>query len=38
MIYKNCLECPAHEVQSDPDPHDWFCDDDVKLFCKHSKK
>lgn len=23
---------------SDPDPYDWFCDDDVKLFCEKLKR
>lgn len=35
---KNCLDCPHHEVQNDPDPLDWFCDDDIKVFCKKKKK
>jgi len=30
----NCTECPEHKVLSDPDPYDWFCDDDVKVVCK----
>lgn len=34
----NCTECPHHEIQSDPDPEDWFCDDDVKVYCKVAKK
>lgn len=38
MSYSNCTKCPAHVVQSDPDPHDWFCDDDVKVVCKHTGK
>lgn len=29
----NCTECTAHEVLPDPDPNDWFCDDDVKVVC-----
>lgn len=32
----NCMDCPHHEVLSDPDPHDWFCDDDVKVKCLRS--
>lgn len=23
---------------SDPEPYDWFCDDDVKLFCEKLKR
>lgn len=37
MSYTNCTKCPAHEVVSDPDPNDWFCDD-VKVRCKHTGK
>jgi len=29
----NCLDCPYHKVLPDPDPDDWFCDDDVKVVC-----
>lgn len=29
----NCMECSAHRVISDPDPHDWFCDDDKAVVC-----
>lgn len=35
-MYSNCTECPAHSIQHDPDPNDWFCDDDVKVVCKHT--
>ena len=35
--YLNCVNCPDHEVQSDPDPNDWFCDDDIKVVCRASK-
>lgn len=31
---KNCIQCPDHKVVSDPDPHDWFCDDDVAVVCQ----
>jgi hypothetical protein len=31
---KNCLDCPHHEIIPDPDPHDWFCDDDIAIICK----
>ncbi len=30
----NCVDCPNHEVLPDPDPDDWFCDDDVKVVCR----
>jgi hypothetical protein len=30
---KNCLDCPHHQVLPDPDPNDWFCDDDEKVVC-----
>ena len=29
----NCMDCPNHRVARDPDPHDWFCDDDEKVLC-----
>lgn len=34
----NCIDCPFHEVQRDPDPDDWFNDDDVKVVCKKTKR
>jgi len=34
----NCVDCSEHQVLSDPDPYDWFCDDDVKVICKVNKK
>lgn len=30
----NCTECQNHEIINDPDPHDWFCDDDLAVICK----
>ena len=30
---ENCYECQFRTVESDPDPDDWFCDDDVKVVC-----
>lgn len=30
---ENCLDCAFHKVQRDPDPYDWFCDDDEKTIC-----
>lgn len=29
----NCMDCPHHQVYPDPDPDDWFCDDDEKVVC-----
>lgn len=32
----NCIDCPHHRVMPDPDPTDWFNDDDIKVVCsKH---
>jgi hypothetical protein len=28
-----CIDCPHHKVIGDPDPHDWFCDDDQAIVC-----
>jgi hypothetical protein len=30
---ENCIQCGNHRVIPDPDPHDWFCDDDVAVVC-----
>jgi len=30
---KNCIDCPFHKVIADPDPTDWFNDDDVAVVC-----
>lgn len=32
--YENCIDCPHHVVLPDPDPSDWFNDDDVKVQCR----
>lgn len=37
-VIKNCTDCPFHQVMPDPDPNDWFCDDDVKVLCKKSNR
>ena len=29
----SCLACAFHRVISDPDPYDWFCDDDEAIVC-----
>lgn len=34
----NCMECQYHEVRPDPDPDDWFNDDDVKVVCMKANK
>lgn len=28
-----CIDCKFHKVIADPDPTDWFCDDDVAIVC-----
>lgn len=33
----NCMDCPYHAVLRDPDPYDWFCDDDEKVVCRKTK-
>lgn len=33
---ENCMDCPNHQVQCDPDPNDWF--DDEKVVCKVAAK
>ena len=30
----HCTSCEHHQVRPDPDPDDWFCDDDVKVVCR----
>ena len=32
----NCIDCPHHKVIADPDPEDWFNDDDVAVECQKS--
>jgi len=34
MSVENCIDCENHEIISDKDPDDWFCDDDVAVVCK----
>jgi hypothetical protein len=34
MKTPNCIDCKNHAIIDDPDPHDWFCDDDVAVVCK----
>lgn len=33
----NCMDCPHHVVVPDPDPNDWFCDDDEAVLCRLTK-
>lgn len=35
---ESCMDCPNHRVISDPDPYDWFCDDDVAVVCTKKEK
>lgn len=30
---KSCMGCEHHKVINDPDPTDWFCDDDKAVVC-----
>jgi|TARA_Y100000310_G_C20598448_1_gene771731 hypothetical protein len=30
---KSCMDCNHHKIIYDPDPEDWFCDDDVAVVC-----
>jgi hypothetical protein len=38
LTITNCIDCPFHKVLADPDPNDWFCDDDVKVVCTKTKR
>ena len=40
VVFKieNCMDCPNHIVEADPDPNDWFCSDDEKVICKKVDK
>ena len=33
----SCLDCPHHKVIADPDPDDWFNDDDCATVCTKMK-
>jgi hypothetical protein len=33
LAITSCTKCPFHKILPDPDPDDWFCDDDVKVMC-----
>lgn len=32
---EHCVQCPFHLIIPDPDPDDWFEDDDEALVCTH---
>ena len=32
---EHCVQCPFHLIVPDPDPDDWFEDDDETLICTH---
>ena len=34
---KYCIQCPFHKRVPDPDPDDWFNDDDETLLCTHPR-
>ena len=34
----NCLDCANHRLVPDPDPDDWFCDDDVAVVCAMTRR
>lgn len=36
-LYNNCMDCPNHKVEHDPDPTDSFCDDDQAVLCTLAK-
>lgn len=38
LAIKNCLDCPHHNVLPDPDPDDWFNDDDMRVVCTKAQK
>jgi len=33
-----CISCSFAKFERDPDPYDWFCDDDTKIICTAGKK
>jgi hypothetical protein len=35
--FSNCMDCEHHQEVRDPDPDDWFCDDDVAVLCTVTK-
>lgn len=37
-IPSNCIDCQHHRVLDDPDPQDWFCDDDKAVVCSKTPR
>jgi hypothetical protein len=35
---KSCSKCPHHDWISNPDPDDWFRDDEANFICTKKKK
>lgn len=35
---ENCIDCPHHRIERDPDYSDSFCSDDVKVVCGKVEK
>lgn len=33
MAIDNCTQCEHHLILPDPDPNDWFNDDDIAVKC-----
>ena len=33
MSHTHCHACPFHTIVADPDPEDWFNDDDCAIIC-----
>jgi hypothetical protein len=31
--FESCMDCVSHDIIKDPDPNDWFCDDDCAVVC-----
>lgn len=38
IVVSLCVQCKHHQIIPDPDPNDWFNDDDVAIICTLSKK
>lgn len=36
--FESCVDCKHAEILPDPDPLDWFCSDDVKVYCSEAGK
>jgi hypothetical protein len=33
-----CIDCRKCHTFTDPDPHDWFCDDNQAMVCTATKE